>query len=75
MNSPHGVDIYRINDLIKTGQVWQPAAVLQYASSAHPSEPARDDVDGRMRARGEKIYSGATPPVGLPDALYGDLSN
>ena len=46
------------NDSKKTLQVRQPAAILKYASSSHPNDPARGDVGGRMRLRGEKMRGG-----------------
>ena len=39
VNSFQGSDISRINDLIKTVHVWQPAAISSNASSTHPNEP------------------------------------
>ena len=54
MNSLQRGDISRINDLIKSVRSWQQAAIWKYASTANPSDPAKEDVDGRMRARGGK---------------------
>ena len=39
--------------------------ILKYASSPHPGAPAREDVDGRMRAPGEKTHRGAWALVGV----------
>ena len=52
-------DAYRVNDLLKTVQVWQPAVISRYASSSNPKEPARGGADCCMRARGEKMHCGA----------------
>ena len=49
------------------------AVVLRYASSSHPNEPARGEADGRMRAREEKMHSGAMSFVGRPDAAFWGL--
>ena len=54
VNVLQGSDIYRINDLIKTVKLWQPRAVLKYASSSKPLFPPEGDAFGRFRARGER---------------------
>ena len=49
-------DIYRINDLAWTVKEWQTATILRYASSPRRRSFVRSDVDGNMRARGEKVH-------------------
>ena len=51
VNKLHGSDIYRINDLIKTVEIWQPRAVLKYASPSKPLFPPEGDALGRFRAK------------------------
>ena len=69
-----GIDIYHINDLIKTAKCWQPRAVLKFASSSNPLSPFEGGAFGRFRARGERIHKGAMTFVGRSDAAYGWLS-
>ena len=71
VNPLQGSDVYRVNDLIKTAHVRQPAAVLKYACSSHANEPAREDVDGRVRARGGEMHGGATSLVGRAHVAFG----
>ena len=57
LNSRHGSDVSRINPLAETLRAWQQTA-------PHPLPGARRDVDGRMRARGEKAHRGMTSIAG-----------
>ena len=74
VNSLQGGDIYRINDPIKTAQVWQLPAISKYVSPSHANEPAKGDVDGRLRTRSNKMRGSAMSFAGCPDSAYGDLS-
>ena len=62
-NSLRRSDVYRINDLARTAQEWQKAAVLKYATPSHPGAQSRGDTDGRRRARGAKIHYGTMSVV------------
>ena len=73
-NSIRRRDTYRVDDLIKAEQGWQPGAISKYASSSKPRDPARGDVGGCGRARGGKMHGGAMSSAWRPDAAYGDLS-
>ena len=70
-NKLRGSDIYCINDLIKTVIIWQPRAVLKYASSTKPLFPPEGRALGRFRVRGERIHKGAMTLVGWSNAAYG----
>ena len=54
VNPTQGSDNRRLIDRIEIVQVWQPAAILEYASISDPDEPAPGDGHVRMRARGKK---------------------
>ena len=69
-NPLYDSDIYRISDLVETERGWQQVTVSRYASTHHSASPARGDVDGRMRARGEKAHCGTRTSAGRRDAAY-----
>ena len=71
VNSLRGNEIYRANDLARTGRGWQPGTVSKYAFSPHPIAPARGDVDGRMGARGGKFIASRCPLWAGPMRLAG----
>ena len=74
VNSLQGSDVYRINDLAKTVEVWREATVLKYLLSSHKGKPERGTEDGKLRQRSEKIHGGTRTLVGWSDAAYGDQS-
>ena len=70
-NSLLGSNAYPINELVITEKGRQRAKVSEYATKSRPITPARGDVDGRTRARGEKVHCGTMALAGWPDADYG----
>ena len=69
-----GSDIYRTDDSARTVKEKRRAPVLENASSPHPRNPARGDLDGRMRGRRKQFYRGTLSIVGWSDVAYGDQS-
>ena len=59
VNSSHGSDVYRINDLVKTVKKWRSATVLKRSPASRSPSLSRGDANERMRARGEKVHCGA----------------
>ena len=74
VTSSQGSDVYRINDLVETVEVWQQDAILMYFASPQMSKGAIGGEDGQMRQRGDKIHEGTMTLVGWPDTAYGDPS-
>ena len=66
--------MYHSNDLVETAKEWRQETVSAYASSPHSGGPARDDIDGRTRARSGGIRCGAMSLAGWSDAANGDQS-
>ena len=60
VSSPQGSDVHRIDDVVKTAEVWRQVVILKYASSSHLGAPARGDVDGRVRCRPERMHCETT---------------
>ena len=55
VESSQETDIYRINDLAKTGKYRQLATDSEYAAAFRPITPTRGDVEGRTKARGKAM--------------------
>ena len=70
-----GCDMYRINDLVKSANQWQPATELKYASSAQLGQESLATRDENARHRRAKIHGNATTLVGWADAAFGDQSS
>ena len=70
-----------MNDLAKTVNAWQGAAILEYLSSSHVGKSAQGErgyggeaMGEEMRKGGGKIHGGTMALVGWSGAAYGDQS-
>ena len=59
INALQGGDVYRIHDLVKTAEKWQPATVLEYASSEKLGQGNLDRRDADAHHRREEINGNA----------------
>ena len=73
-HSLQGSDVYRINDLAKTVEVWQEATTLKCLSSPHVGQPVRRNDDGEMMQRGGEIHEGTMTLVAWSAAACGHQS-
>ena len=58
-NPTQGSDAYRTNDLVKTVNVWQQAAILKYLPSSRVGKSAQELDDGEMGNHGTSWLVGS----------------